>query len=240
MPTPHIAAEHDDFAKVVLMPGDPLRAKWIAETFLTGCKQVTSVRGILGYTGYTKNGKRLSVMASGMGMPSIGIYAHELFSYYNVEAIVRIGTAGSYQKDIKVGDIVLAQSASTDSGWLSAHVLGGGIYSAVSDFEILNNCYRAAVRQGKTVRVGTVLSSDHFYPPFGNDWKKWEALRTLCVEMEAYSLFVKAAELGKKAMCILTMSDSFHDKALLSAKEREQGLTSMVEIAIEAVEPLCD
>ena len=240
MPTPHINAEQGDFAKVVLMPGDPLRAKWIAENFLIDYKQVNSVRGILGFTGKTKSGKRLSVMASGMGMPSIGIYAHELFSFYGVEAIVRIGTAGSYQKDIKVGDIVLAQSASTDSGWLSTHVMGGGIYSAVSDFELLKNCYDAALHQGKPVRVGTVLSSDQFYPPFGNDWKKWEALNTLCVEMEAYSLFVKAAELGKRAMCILTMSDSFHDKAIMSSKEREQGLASMVEIAIEGVEPFCD
>lgn len=239
MPTPHINAEANDFAKVVLMPGDPLRAKWIAETFLTDIKQVNSVRGILGFTGFTKNGKRMSVMASGMGMPSIGIYAHELFSFYGVEVIIRIGTAGSYQPDIKVGDIVLAQGASTDSDWLGHHVLDGGSYSALSDFDLLKNCYLAARDLNKKVRVGNVLSSDIFYSPFPEDWKKWMSLNVLCVEMEAYSLFTKAAQFHKKAMAILTMSDSFHDKAIMSPKEREQGLADMVEIAIAGAEPYC-
>ncbi|MFA9263139.1 MAG: hypothetical protein ACEQSB_07430, partial [Undibacterium sp.] len=144
MPTPHIAAKEGAFAKVVLMPGDPLRAKWVAETFLTDAQLVTDVRGILGYTGKTASGKVVSVMASGMGMPSIGIYSHELFTTYGVETIIRIGTCGSYQPDIKLKDLILAEGACTNSNWMGEHSLYGGTYSAIADFSLLSAAAEAA------------------------------------------------------------------------------------------------
>ena len=162
MGTPHINANPGDFANIVLMPGDPVRAKWIADTFLTDYKQVTDIRGILGFTGHTKNGKRISVMASGMGQPSIGIYSYELFSGYGVDAIIRVGTMGSYQPDVKLFDVVCALSASTDSNWVAQYKLNG-IYSAACDFDLAVAASEEARKKGMVFHGGNVLSADVFY-----------------------------------------------------------------------------
>ena len=236
MSTPHINAKDGAFAKVVLMPGDPLRAKWIAETFLHDYEEVTNVRGILGFTGYTKNNVRISVMASGMGQPSIGIYSYELFTQYGVEAIIRVGTAGSYQKDVHVGEVVIANGSCTDSNWMVQFDLNGGVYSAVSSFSLLEHEVAAARNQGKRVHIGNVLSSDFFYNPDDKRWKNWEDLGVLAVEMESFALFCNAARTHKKAGCVLTISDSFYKEAQLTPEERQTKLRDMIEIAIEAAE----
>ena len=236
MGTPHINANVGDFSKVVLMPGDPLRAKWIADTFLHDVKEVTNIRGMLGFTGLTKNNKRLSVMASGMGQPSIGIYSYELFTFYGVEAIIRVGTCGSYQKDVHVGDVIVANGSCTDSSWMNQFELNGGVYSAVSDFFLLEKEVRAARNQGKKIHIGNVLSSDMFYNSDELRWKKWEALGVLAVEMESFALFCNATRTHKRAGCILTVSDSFYKEPELSTEQRQTNLRSMIEIAIEAAE----
>lgn len=234
MSTPHNNAKKGDFAPTVLMPGDPLRAKFIAETFLSDVVQVNSVRNMFGYTGYYK-GKRVSVMGSGMGMPSIGIYSHELFTEYGVEKIIRIGSAGSYKKDVKVYDVVLAQGACTNSNW--AHQYGlPGVFSAIADFDMLKSAYDVAKEKGINVHVGNILSSDPFYDDnVGNEpvWKKWERMNVLAVEMESYALYCNAARLGKKALCILTISDSFVSDEITSAEERQTAFKEMMEIALE-------
>ena len=182
MSTPHNNAKKGDFAPTVLMPGDPLRAKFIAETFLSDVVQVNSVRNMFGYTGYYK-GKKVSVMGSGMGMPSIGIYSHELYTEYGVEKIIRIGSAGSYKKDVKVYDVVLAQGACTNSNW--AHQYGlPGVFSAIADFDMLKSAYDVAKEKGVNVHVGNILSSDPFYDDnVGSEpvWKKWERMNVLAV-----------------------------------------------------------
>lgn len=236
MPTPHIAADKGDFAKVVLMPGDPLRAKWIAETFLTDAKLVTSTRNVFGYTGHTKSGKLISVMASGMGMPSIGIYSHELFAFYGVETIIRIGTAGAYQPEIKQGDLLLAQGACTDSNWMGGYDLRGGTFSAVSSFPVLLSAYLYGKKMGKAVHVGNVLSADIYYDEDPNTWKRWAKLGVLGVEMESYALYANAARMGKNALCILTVSNSFLGGEEMSAEQRQSGLVDMVEVAVKTAE----
>lgn len=236
MGTPHINANKGDFAKVVLMPGDPLRARWICETFLSEYKEVTNLRGMLGFTGTTKNGVRISVMASGMGQPSIGIYSYELFSQFDVDAIIRVGTCGSYQKNVHVGDVIIANAASSDANWTDQYCLNGGIYSAAPNFDILEKLVQAARNQNKSFHVGNVLSANLFYNADELRWKNWEDLGVLAVEMEAYSLFCNAAHLHKKAGCVLTVSDSFHREPELSPEERQTQLRSMIEIAIEAAE----
>ena len=239
MGTPHINANPGDFAKVVLMPGDPVRAKWIADTFLHDYKQVTDVRGILGFTGLTKNGKRLSVMASGMGQPSIGIYSYELFTGYGVEAIIRVGTMGSYQPDVKLFDVVCALSASTDSNWVAQYKLNG-IYSAACDFELAVAACEEAKNKGKKFHSGSILSADVFYDPDPDMWKSWASLGVLGVEMESYALYCNAAKLHKKAMCLLTVTDSFVDKSRKATpEERAHGLYDMIEIAVAAAERFC-
>ena len=240
MATPHNNAAYGDFAKIVLMPGDPLRAKWIAETFLTDAKLVNTVRGINGYTGFTKNGKRISVMASGMGMPSIGIYSHELFSSYGVEGIIRIGTAGSYSKQARLGQIVIAQCASTESSWPLQFSLNGGTLSAAADFELLYDAYQAAKEKGVVAHCGNVLSTDVFYNYDKEVWKRWAELGVLAVEMEAYSLYVNAARNHKRALCLLTISDSFVEEGELTPEQRQVGLKEMIEVAIAAAERYCD
>lgn len=240
MSTPHINAEMGDFAKVVLMPGDPLRAKWICDTFLTDVKEVTNLRGMLGFTGFTKNGKRISVMASGMGQPSIGIYSYELFEQYGVETIIRVGTCGSYQRDIHVGDVIIVNAASSDANWSDQYQLNGGIYSAAPSFDVLEKSVAAARNQNKKFFVGGILSANLFYNADGDRWKKWEALGVLAVEMESYSLFCNAALFRKKAGCILTVSDSFYREPPLSPEQRQTQLHSMIEIAIEAAEKEAD
>lgn len=240
MPTPHNNAQYGDFAKVVLMPGDPLRAKWIAETFLTDAKLVNTVRGINGYTGFTKNGKRISVMASGMGMPSIGIYSHELFNSYGVEAIIRIGTAGAYNPKARLGQIVIAQCASTESSWPSQFSLNGGTLSAVADFDLLLSAYEAAKEKGIPAHCGNVLSTDVFYNYDKDVWKRWAELGILAVEMEAYSLYINAVRNHKRALCLLTISDSFVEDGQLTPEQRQTGLKDMIEVAIAGAEKFCD
>lgn len=237
MSTPHISAERGDFAKIVLMAGDPLRAKWIAETFLVDAKIVTQIRGMYGYTGFTKSGKRVSVMGSGMGMPSIGIYSYELFNEFDVDAIIRIGTCGSYQKHVHVGDVVVAQGACTDSNWMHEYELGG-TYSAIASFDLLLAAYEGAKRLGKEIHVGNVLSADIFYNKKPDIWKRWEELNVLAVEMESYALYANAAYLGKRALGIFTVSDSFHREQMLTPEQRQLGLTHMVEVALSVVEEL--
>ncbi len=237
MATPHISANKGDFAKIVLMAGDPLRAKWIAETFLVNAEIVTQIRGMYGYTGYTKSGKRVSVMGSGMGMPSIGIYSYELFSEFDVDAIVRIGTCGSYQKNVHVGDVIIAQGACTDSNWMHEYELGG-TYSAIGSFDLLLAANEGAKELGKQVHVGNVLSADIFYNRRPDAWVKWAELGVLAVEMESYALYANAATLGKKALGIFTVSDSFHHEPMLTPEQRQLGLTNMVEVALQIVEKL--
>ena len=236
MATPHINANSGDFANVVLMPGDPMRAKWIADTFLHDYKQVTDVRGILGFTGYTKNGKKISVMASGMGQPSIGIYSYELFSGYDVEVIIRVGTCGSYQEDVKLFDVVCGLSASTDSNWVAQYKLNG-IYSAAGDFDLAVAAGEEAKKRNLRYVAGNILSADVFYDPDPDMWKSWARLGVLAVEMESYALYCNAAMLHKKALCLLTVTDSFVDKIhKATPEERAFGLKNMVEVAIGTAE----
>jgi purine-nucleoside phosphorylase len=236
MPTPHINAQKGDFAKVVLMPGDPLRAKWIAETYLKNAKLVNDVRGILAYTGTSPDGHRISVMASGMGMPSIGIYSHELYTSYGVEAIIRIGTIGSYQNAIHLKDLIIAEGACTDSNWMGQHNLHGGTYSAIADYGLLSTAVEAAAAGGFTYHVGNIVSCDIFYDYKPDNWKKWASLGVLGVEMETYALYETAAELGKKALAICTVSDSFPNNERLSVEQRQQGLADMVMTALVVAE----
>jgi purine-nucleoside phosphorylase len=231
-PTPHISAKIGDFAKTVLMPGDPKRAKFIAENFLTDVVLINEVRNMLAYTGYYK-GKRVSVMGSGMGMPSIGIYSYELFDGYQVDTIIRIGTAGAYDQQLKLKDIVFAQTTSTNSQWASQFALQGGTFSPTGDFGLLSAAVKLAQQRSLPYKVGNVLSSDVFYDASPEQWKKWAALGVLAVEMEAYALYTNALRLGKKALAMMMISDSFHFQSILTAQERETSLKAMIEIALE-------
>ena len=232
MATPHNQAKKGEIAKTVLMPGDPLRAKFIAEKFLKDVKQFNSVRNMFGYTG-TYKGKKVSVMGSGMGMPSIGIYSYELFKFYGVEKIIRVGTCGSYRKEIPVYGVVLAEGACTNSNWAGQFDLKGGTFSAIASFDLLNSAYAVAKQHKLDVHVGNVLSSDVFYTVDSEEWKKWVQLGVVAVEMETYALYCNAALLGKQALTILTVSDSFVDKKITTAAEREQKFLQMMELALE-------
>ena len=231
MATPHIQASLGDFAKTVLMPGDPLRAKYIADTFLTNVKQVNTVRNMFGFTGLYK-GKPVSVMASGMGMPSMGIYSHELFTTFAVDTIIRVGTTGAYLKQAKLFDIIIAQGASTDSNWASQFQLRNGTFSALGSFSLLEQAVQQCRKMNAPFHVGNVLSSDVFYDVDPDKWKKWEALGVLGVEMEAYALYANAARLGKQALAIMSVSDSFHYQEILTPQQREVGLKLMLEVAL--------
>ncbi|HKL72585.1 MAG TPA: purine-nucleoside phosphorylase [Candidatus Onthovivens sp.] len=225
------------FAKTVLMPGDPYRAKYIAENYLEDPVLVTEVRGILGYTGKTKSGKEISVMASGMGVPSIGIYSHELYTQYGVEEIIRIGTAGAYQKDIHVGDLILVSSACSNSSYASQFDLKGAVLAPVADFNLLLKMYNLALKEEVKVHVGSIFSSDIFYDNDKDYYKNFQKLGVLGVEMESYGLFINAMKLNKKAGCILTVSDSFENpEEKLSVEERQTKLGAMFEIALKMVD----
>lgn len=235
MSTPHISAQKGDFAKTVLMPGDPLRAKFIADNYLTNAKLVTSVRNILGYTGLYK-GKRISVMASGMGQPSIGIYSYELFTHFGVETIIRIGTCGTYREDINLFDLLIAVGASTDSNWSGQFDLRGGTFSAIADFELAMKAYHRIKEAGLPVHAGNILSSDVFYDIDPNAWKKWATLGIIGVEMESFALYVNAARLQKKALCLLTVTDQIIRGERATSEERELGLRKMIEVALDLAE----
>ena len=232
MSTPHNSAKKGEIAKFVLMPGDPLRAKFIADKFLKNVKQFNSVRNMFGYTG-TYKGVKVSVMGSGMGMPSMGIYAYELYKFYDVETIIRVGSCGSFQKGINVYDVILVQGASTDSNFADQYNLKKGTYSALSSFELLDKAYHIAKDKKIKTHVGNVLSSDVFYGHDKDMWKKWAELNILAVEMESYALLSIAAALKKQALTIMTVSDSLVTKQETTAKEREVKFVKMMEIALE-------
>jgi len=234
MPTPHISAQIGDIAKTVLMPGDPKRSEWIAKTFLKDARLVNDVRGNLAFTGITESGKEVTVMSSGMGMPSIGIYSHELFSHYGVETIIRVGTCGSYLENIRVRDLLIAEEAITDSSWAKTHGLPEG-YIAKATEELVEIAKEEA--EGKAF-VGQMISSDTFYDFDENSWKEYQAQGVMGVEMEAYALYCNAIHFNKKALAICTVSDSFVYKDEISAEERMNSLTNMVNLAFRIVERL--
>ena len=237
MSTPHIAADKGDFADTVLMPGDPYRSQLIAENFLIDARLVNDVRGVKGYTGLYK-GRKISVMASGMGMPSIGIYSYELFNFFGVEKILRVGSAGSYRKDVKLRDIVLGQAACTDSAFVRQFGLPGD-FAPIADFGLLTTAVLEANKLGLTYHVGNILSSDRFYGDGEGlpDWKQpvalWSKMGVLAVEMEAAALYMNAARAGKRALCICTVSDSLVTGEATTAEERQNSFTDMIRLALE-------
>ena len=231
MSTPHNSAEKGDFAKVVLMPGDPLRARFVAEEFLSGAKLVNDVRGVQGYTGEYR-GKRVSVMASGMGMPSMGIYSYELFTAYDVDCILRIGSAGSMNESVHVRDIILGMGACTDSNYVHQYGLPG-TFAPIADFSLLRAAAETGERMGLTCRVGNLLSSDLFYDDDPDFAKKWAKMGVLAVEMEAAALYMNAARTGKRALAICTVSDHLFTGEALGSEERQLGFSQMIRLALE-------
>ncbi|MBR2970784.1 MAG: purine-nucleoside phosphorylase [Clostridia bacterium] len=230
-PTPHIEAKKGDFADTVIMPGDPLRAKFIAETYLENAVLVNNVRGICGYTGYYK-GKRVSVMASGMGQPSIGIYSYELFNFYDVKSIIRVGTCGSMHKDLHARDIIIAMGACTNGNFAAQYRLPG-TFCPIADFDLVRRAAAIAEEKGLTYKVGNMLSSDTFYDD-ANSALEWAKMGVLGVEMESAALYCNAARAGKKALCICTVSDSFiYPEENTTSAERQSSFTKMMEIALE-------
>lgn len=232
MATPHNEAKKGDIAKTVLMPGDPLRAKYLAETYLEDVVQFNAVRNMFGYTG-TYKGKKISIMGSGMGMPSIGIYSYELFTQYDVENIIRIGSAGSMQKDVHIRDVIIAQGSCTDSNFAYQYELPG-TFSAISSYSLLEKAVTLAKEKKINYHVGNVLASDIFYHADTTSTEKWSRMGVLAVEMESYALFTTAAYLGKNALTLLTISDSLvNDEPETTAEEREKTFTAMMEVALE-------
>ncbi len=230
-PTPHINATPDDFAKTVLMPGDPLRAKFIAENFLENTRLVNNVRGIHGYTGTYKN-VPVSVMASGMGMPSMGIYSYELFNFFDVDNIIRIGSAGALNEDIMVRDIVLGMGACTNSDYQSQYNLPG-TFSPVASFELLKTAAEECEKKGVNTHIGNILSSDTFYCADSTVNDKWARMGVLAVEMEAAALYMNAAYAKKNALAICTISDNIMTGEALDSDARQNSFTEMMEIALE-------
>ena len=233
IPTPHNSANIDDFAKTVLMPGDPLRAKFIAENFLEDPVLVNGVRGINGYTGMY-NGKIVSVMASGMGIPSIGIYSYELFNFYNVENIIRIGSAGAISDEVNLRDIVIGQGACTNSNYASQFNLPG-TYAPIASYKLLKQAVDFAQDAGVNYKVGNLFSSDTFYDDAASlsDWRK---MGVFAVEMESAALYMNAARAGKNALCICTISDCPFTGESCTAEERQNTFTDMMEIALKIAE----
>lgn len=231
LPTPHNAAKPGQIARKVLMPGDPLRAKHIAEKYLDGVVCFSTIRNMLGYTGRYK-GNPVSVMGSGMGMPSIGIYSYELYHFYDVESIIRVGSAGALADNLHVMDIILAMGACTNSNYASQYQLPG-CFTPIADFSLLRAAYEAAERRGTPVRVGNVLSTDIFYNADRTAADRWRNMNVLAVEMEAAALYMNACQAGKKALAILTISDHIYRSEALNADERQNGLDPMIEIALD-------
>ncbi len=230
IPTPHISANKEDFAETVLMPGDPLRAKFIAETYLEDAKLVNNVRGIHGYTGFYK-GKKVSVMASGMGMPSIGIYSYELFNFYDVKNIIRVGSAGAINGNLKLRDIVIGAGACTNSNYSKQFDLPG-TFAPIGSFKLIQKAVSAAETLGIEPVVGNIYSSDTFYDD-SQSLIKWQKMGVLAVEMEAAALYMNAARAGKNALCICTISDCPFTGEECTAEERQLTFTKMMEIALE-------
>lgn len=231
IPTPHIGAKAGDIAKTVLMPGDPLRAKFIADNYLENPVTFNTVRNMLGFTG-TYKGKKISVMGSGMGIPSIGIYSYELYNFYDVDNIIRIGSAGGIADDIKLRDIVIGMGASTNSRFADQYKLPG-IFAPIADFGLLRKAVETAEKLNIKTVVGNILSSDTFYDDNSEANSLWKKMNVLCVEMEAAALYMNAARAGKKALCILTISDHVFTGEALSAEDRQNTFRDMMEIALE-------
>ena len=231
IPTPHITAKEGDFARTVLMPGDPLLAKYIAENFLTDAVLVNNVRGVNGYTGMY-NGKRVSVMASGMGMPSMGIYSYELFKFYDVDNIIRIGTAGSLQPDLKIRDLAIAMGACTDSNYAAQYELPG-TFAPIASFDLLRKAVDQAEKMGNIgYKVGNVASSDVFYSERPT-MEAWQKMGVLAVEMETAALYMNAARTGKNALTICTISDSLVTGEVTTSEERQTSFADMMKVALE-------
>ncbi len=232
VPTPHIGAQLGDIAETVLLPGDPLRAKYIAETFLTDAVQFNAVRNILGYTGYY-NGKRVSVMATGMGCPSMGIYSYELIHGYGCKNLIRIGTCGAMQPQVKIRDVVMAMGVSTNSNYLNCFGLEGS-YSCICSFDLLKKAVDVADKFGMKYHVGNILCSDNFYypekPKTGLDWTD---MGILACEMESAALYSNAAHAGVNAFSMFTVSDSLVTGEVTTAEERQTSFTDMMKIALE-------
>lgn len=230
MPTPHNSAEKGQIAKTVLMPGDPLRAKYIAENFLTDPVLVNNVRGVQGYTG-TFSGTPVTVMASGMGIPAIGIYSYELYNDYDVESIIRIGSAGALSDDLKLRDIVVGMSAGTDSNFAKKFGVPGTL-APTADFTLLRVAVDCAEERGLNIRVGSILSSDNFYNDDPSVLDKWKKMGVLAVEMEAAGLYLTAARAGKRALCLCTISDHIYRPEQLTPEERQIGFDEMISLAL--------
>jgi len=233
MPTPHIEAQMGEFAETVLMPGDPLRAKYIAENFLEDAKCITKVRNMFGYTG-TYKGKRISVMGSGMGIPSISIYATELYKDYGVEKIIRIGSCGAVRDDIKIRDIIVGMAASTDSN-VNRQRFHNIDFAACADFSLLKSVVDTADKLGKEVHVGNIFTADLFYTPQPEMFTTMEKHGILAVEMEAAGLYGVAAEYGKKALTVLTVSDHIKTGEQTTSAERETTFKDMMELTLESI-----
>ena len=234
MSTPHIEAKKGDIAKTVLLTGDPLRAKFIADNFLEDVKQFNAVRNMFGYTGKYK-GKEISVMGTGMGIPSIGIYSYELINEYGVENLIRIGSAGAYSKDLDLYDVVIAMGSCSDSNFAHQFDLEG-TFSAICDYDLLRKAVNVAEEKNIDVHVGNVFSADIFYNQKSEEWKKWEKMGVLAVEMESYGLYLTAKANNARALTILTISDSFHSDKQTTPEERQTSFTKMMEIALELSE----
>ncbi len=228
--TPHIDAKISDFAKTVLMPGDPLRSKFIADTFLEKARLINNIRGIHGYTGFYK-GEPVSVMASGMGMPSIGIYSYELFNFFEVENIMRIGSAGALREDVHVRDIVFGQGACTNSNYAKQYGLDGS-FAPICDYGMLKIAIEEAEREGANYHVGNLLSSDTFYNDAADANDGWKKMGVMAVEMEAAALYMNAARAGKKALAMCTISDHILTGESIDAFERQNSFTQMMEVAL--------
>lgn len=231
MSTPHNSANKGDFAPTVLMPGDPLRSKFIAETFLSDAKLVNNVRGVQGYTGLWK-GKPVSVMASGMGIPSIGIYSHELYTHYGVENIIRVGSAGGLSDDLRLMDVVAAVGACTDSAFAHQFDLLG-TFAPIASWPLLSTAMSCAKALGVNMRAGNVVSSDNFYNDGSDEHDQWKKMGVLAVEMEAAGLYMTAARDGGRALAICTISDHIYTHEELSTEERQTSFTQMINIALD-------
>lgn len=229
----HIDAKVGDIADSVLLPGDPLRAKWIAETYLENPICYNEVRGMLGYTG-TFQGKKISVQGTGMGIPSALIYCHELINDYGVKNLIRVGSAGSYQKDVKLRDIVIAMAASTNSG-INNNRFNGSNFAPTANFDLFIKAATYAKENNIEIKAGNILSSDQFYEDNFNNYKKWAEFGVLCVEMEAAGLYTLAAKFKVNALAILTISDSLVTGESTTSEERESSFSKMIEIALNSL-----
>ena len=230
IPTPHISAKKEDIAKTVLMPGDPLRSEFIAKNFLKNPVLVNDVRGVHGYTG-EYNGKKVTVMASGMGQPSIGIYSYELFNFYDVDTIIRVGTCGSFHPDLHARDIIVAMGACTNGNYAMQYKLPG-TFAPIADFDLVRRAADECEKAGVNYKVGNIFSSDIFYDE-ANSGMDWAKMGVLGVEMESAALYCNAARAGKKALCICTVSDSFiYPEENTTAEERQNSFTAMMKIAL--------